>query len=218
MTSGRHDIVVIGASAGGVEALRQLASAFPANFPAAVFIVLHISPWCPSELPYVLGQCSRLPVAHPEERELIRRGKIYVAPPDYHLLVEENEVVLWRGPKESLQRPAINTLFRSAAVAHGERVAGVVLSGALDDGSTGLWWIKRYGGVAIVQDPNEATIPDMPRNAIQYAEVDYVVGLDEMGKLLEVLAGGLAHNSKETSGASVGSEGLPEWKPRTALK
>lgn len=191
MPLGRHDIIVIGASAGGVEALQRLVQDLPPDIAAAVFIVLHIPPWCPSELPFVLARCTPLLVSHPRNGEPIMPGHIYVAPPDQHMVVEEQQIVLWKGPKENLQRPAINTLFRSAAVAHGERVVGVVLTGALDDGATGLWWIKRYGGMAVVQDPDEAKSPEMPWNALQHAEVDYIAGLAEMGRLLGALADGV---------------------------
>jgi two-component system chemotaxis response regulator CheB len=116
---------------------------------------------------------------------------IYVAPPDYHLLIESDHTLnLWRGPKENNFRPAINPLFRSAAVVFNERVAGVILSGVLDDGVAGLWWIKRYGGVALVQDPEEAQFGDMPRSALEYVEVDHVGRITQLSNTLAQLATG----------------------------
>ncbi|HEY1341565.1 MAG TPA: chemotaxis protein CheB, partial [Bryobacteraceae bacterium] len=138
----KPDIVVVGASSGGVEALQQFAGGLPRDFPAAVFVVLHLLPWAPSLLPDILSRAGPLTAMHAENDQPIEPGRIYVAPPDRHLLVEEDRMALWRGPKENLHRPAVNALFRSAAVAHRERVVGIVMSGALDDGSAGLWWIK----------------------------------------------------------------------------
>ena len=118
----------------------------------------------------------------------LTHGRIYVAPPDYHLLLNGETVRLWRGPRENRLRPAINALFRSAAVEYRERVTGVVLSGSLDDGATGLWWVKRHGGCTIVQDPSEAEFPHMPRHALQYVQVDYVARAGEIGPLLATIA------------------------------
>jgi two-component system, chemotaxis family, protein-glutamate methylesterase/glutaminase len=186
----KRDIIVVGTSAGGIPALQTLVSALPFDLPAAVFVVLHIPPWEPSELPGILSRSGPLPAAHARDNEWIEHGRIYVAPPNYHLLVEEQRTVLWRGPKEDRTRPAVNTLFRSAAVAYGERVTGVVLTGALEDGSAGLWWIRRYGGAAVVQDPDEAAVPEMPRNALEYVDSAYVARLDELGPLVTKLAMG----------------------------
>jgi two-component system, chemotaxis family, protein-glutamate methylesterase/glutaminase len=148
--------------------------------------------WTHSELPHVLARSGALPASHARHNELIEHGKIYVAPPDYHLLVEKQRSLLWRGPKENRHRPAVNALFRSAAVAYGERVTGVILTGALEDGSAGLWWVRRYGGAAMVQDPEEATFPDMPRSALEHVDTAYVARLREMGALLTGLANGEA--------------------------
>jgi two-component system chemotaxis response regulator CheB len=185
-----REIIVIGASAGGVEALQTLVSTIPAEIPAALFVVLHMPSWTRSALPHVLARSGMLPASHARHNELIEHGKIYVAPPDYHLLVEKQRTVLWRGPKENLHRPAVNALFRSAAVAYGEHVIGVILTGALEDGSTGLWWVRRYGGAAIVQDPEEALFPDMPRAALEHVDSAYIARLPEMGTLLNHLANG----------------------------
>jgi len=186
---GDYDLVAIGASAGGVEALRKLVRSFPRDFPAAVLVVLHLPPWHTSNLPELLGHESLLPAAFPSFDERIDPARIYVAPPDRHMVVEDGRVQLWRGPKEDRQRPSINALFRSVAVSHGQRAVGVVLTGSLDDGSAGLWWIKKYGGVAIVQDPADAAFPGMAQSALEYVDVDYVVPLSEIGDLLVGLAG-----------------------------
>jgi two-component system, chemotaxis family, protein-glutamate methylesterase/glutaminase len=138
----------------------------------------------------VLARHGPLPAVHAQNEHSFEAGRIYVAPPDYHLLIEDQRTVLWRGPKENRSRPAINTLFRSAAGAYGARVTGVVLTGALDDGSAGLWWIRRHGGAAVVQDPGEARFPDMPRSALQYVDSAYVARLPDMGSLLSRLAMG----------------------------
>jgi two-component system chemotaxis response regulator CheB len=186
----KRDIIAIGASAGGVEALQALVSTIPRDIPAALFVVLHMPSWTHSELPHVLARSGALPASHARHNEPIEHGKIYVAPPDYHLLVEKQRILLWRGPKENRHRPAVNALFRSAAVAYGERVTGVILSGALEDGSAGLWWVRRYGGAAMVQDPEEAAFPDMPRSALEHVDTAYVARLREMGALLTGLANG----------------------------
>ncbi|HEY1340020.1 MAG TPA: chemotaxis protein CheB [Bryobacteraceae bacterium] len=186
----KTDIVVVGASSGGVDALQQFAHGLPADLPAAVFVVLHMLPWISSSLPEILSAAGPLPAGHPQSGQRFEPGRIYVAPPDRHLLLEDDRVMLWRGPKENRHRPAVNALFRSAAVAHRGRVAGVVLTGALDDGSTGLWWVKRFGGVAIVQDPEEARCPEMPQSALEHVNVDYVERVARMGRLLSRLTNG----------------------------
>jgi two-component system, chemotaxis family, protein-glutamate methylesterase/glutaminase len=184
----QRDIIVIGASAGGVEALRELVSQFPAGFPAAIFAVIHMYPRTRSFLPDILTRAGCLPAIQPEDGDAIEHGKIYLAPPDRHLILERDHVDLSSGPKEQHQRPCINVTFRSAALAYGERVAGVVLTGQMDDGTAGLWEIKRRGGVAIVQNPEEALFPSMPLSALREIEADYTVSLAEMGRLLCRLA------------------------------
>ena len=183
-----RDTIVIGASAGGVQALTQLVSDLPANLPAAVFIVLHIPGNVPSLLPAILTRTSQLPVAHASDGEKIEQRRIYVAPPDHHLLIENDRVKLVRGPKENLHRPSIDTLFRSAARWAGPRVIGVVLTGARDDGSVGMQAIKQRGGIAIVQDPFDAAFPSMPMSVMQEIRVDYSVPLREMAALLNELS------------------------------
>lgn len=180
----KRDIIVIGASAGGIEALIKLLGDLPHNLAASVFIVCHISPYSPGMLPGILARNSKLPVGHGFDREIIQMGKVYVAPPDHHLLIEDGTVRVTQGPKENHFRPAVDPLFRSAAYSHGPQVIGVVLTGSLDDGTAGLWTIKEQGGVAIVQDPNEAMFPDMPLNAMMKVPVDHRVRLAEMAPLL----------------------------------
>ena len=167
--------VVIGASAGGIESLRRLVAGLPANFAAPVFVVLHLAPDHASFLPTILSAAGPLPARHPRDGEDIRSPGIYVAPPDHHLLIEDGHVAVKRGPKENRFRPSIDALFRSAAYTYRGGAIGVVLSGALDDGTSGLWTIKRLGGTTIVQDPADAIHPSMPRSASQNVEIDYSV-------------------------------------------
>ena len=181
-----QDIIVIGASAGGVEALSMLVAGLPTGLPAAVFVVLHIGN-NPSILPEILTKAGPLPAIHPSGGELIVSGKIFVAPPDRHLLIEANHIRLSRGPKENRARPAVNPLFRSASAAYGPRVTGVILTGALDDGTAGLAEIKRRGGIAVVQDPKTAYCSSMPQNALMHVDVDHIVPLDEIPILLSTL-------------------------------
>lgn len=183
-------IIVIGGSAGSLDALKLLASGLSPVLPAALFVVMHIPASRKSELPDILNKSGPLRATHPQQRQRIEPGHIYVAPPDYHMVIKDSQVQLWRGPKENHHRPAINALFRSAAAEHGKRVVGIILSGVLDDGVTGLHWIKEYGGVAVVQDPNTAPFDAMPQNALKHVDVDYIVEPDELGSLLNSLAAG----------------------------
>lgn len=180
----KHSIIVIGASAGGMEALKKLVAQLPDHFPGTLFIVWHVSPAHPSVLPQILQRVSRLPVAHAIDSEAIKPGHIYVAPPNHHLIVESGYVRVTRGPKENRFRPSIDVLFRSAAVAYGRQVIGVILTGALDDGTSGLYAIKERGGKAVVQDPFEALYSSMPISAIKAVAVDHCVSLADMGSLL----------------------------------
>jgi two-component system chemotaxis response regulator CheB len=179
-----RDVVVIGTSAGGVTALLALAKMLPADFPAPIFVVLHVSPDSPSIMPELLNSVSALPAKHPKNGEVVRPGVIYLAPPDHHLLLEEDRVLVTRGPKENRFRPSIDALFRSAAYTYGSRVIGVVLTGYLDDGTSGLWSVRRMGGLAIIQDPHDAEQPAMPTNALEFVEADYLVPLAQLGSLL----------------------------------
>lgn len=182
MTSKR--LVVIGASAGGIEALRELVAALPADFPAPIVVVLHTSPQSPGILHEILARAGPLPAVPSHSGERLQPGRIYVAPPDFHVLVEPNRVRLTKGPRENRFRPAIDPLFRSAAQVYGPAAIGVVLTGNLDDGTAGLWAIKQLGGIAIAQDPRDALFPAMPHNAIQHVRVDHIVALADLAPLL----------------------------------
>jgi two-component system chemotaxis response regulator CheB len=191
-----HDIIVVGASAGGVEALSQVVADLPGELPAAVFIVLHLPPMPMSALPTILGRRAKLPVAHAIEGEAIKAGRIYVAPPDRHLLVSPGRVRVAPGPLENGHRPAVDPLFRSAAVAYGSRVVAVVLSGSLDDGTAGLRAVKSRGGMAVVQDPEEAQYQGMPLHAVEGDHPDLILPVAEIGKALAELAESPAHHQK----------------------
>ncbi|MDQ3704186.1 MAG: chemotaxis protein CheB [Chloroflexota bacterium] len=183
-----HDIIVVGASAGGVEALSTLVRGLPKDLPAAVFVVLHVSPESPSMMPRILSRAGNLPASHPQHGEEIKPGHIYVAPPDHHLLVHKGHVGVVHGPKENRHRPSVDPLFRSAARWYGPRVVGVVLTGALDDGTVGMMAVKQRGGLAVVQDPVEALYPSMPMSVMQNCKVDYVLPLSDIPALLAKLA------------------------------
>jgi two-component system, chemotaxis family, protein-glutamate methylesterase/glutaminase len=176
--------IVIGASAGGLEPLRDVVSELPADFPAPIFVVMHVRANDRSYLPEILSKTGPLPALHPKDGTKIEAGFIYVAPPDHHLLIDDGFVAVKRGPKENGFRPSIDALFRSAAYSYGPGAIGVVLSGALNDGTSGLWSIKRLGGIAIVQEPHQAEYPSMPRSALEYIDADYRVLSNEIGPLL----------------------------------
>lgn len=177
-------MVVVGASAGGVEALRQLISALPADFSAAMLVVLHVPPGSRSALPHILARAGQLPAKQAEDGDELLPGRVLVAGPDQHLTMNDGKVTLTRGPMEKGHRPAVDVLFRSAARVAGPRVIGVVLSGALDDGTDGLAMVRSCGGVGVVQDPADALHAGMPRAAIEGARPDHVVGVAEMADLL----------------------------------
>jgi two-component system chemotaxis response regulator CheB len=179
-----RDIIVIGASAGGVEALSNLVRGFPRDLPAAVFVVLHLNAQQRSYLPEILSRNGPLPAAHPQDGEKLKAGRIYVAPPDYHLMIHEKSVRLSRGPTENRHRPAVDPLFRSAAYYGGPRVVGAILTGALDDGTAGLHMVKKCGGIAIVQDPLEAFAPGMPQSAQQHVKIDHCLPLAKIPEVL----------------------------------
>jgi two-component system chemotaxis response regulator CheB len=178
------DIVVIGASAGGMGALEKLVAGLPADLPAALFVVWHLSPGVRSVLPAVLSKAGALPAAHAKDGDPVKPGRIYVGPNDHHMLLERGYVRIAKGPKENRFRPAVDPLFRSAAYLYSTRVIGVVLSGALDDGTAGLWAIKLRGGTAVVQDPADAMHRSMPLNALDNVEVDYKLPAADIGALL----------------------------------
>jgi two-component system chemotaxis response regulator CheB len=197
----RRDVVVVGASAGGVEALARLVASLPADFPAAVLVVLHVLPGGRSVLGEILARAGRLPAATATDGARIERGRIYVAPPDHHLLLDGETLRLSRGPRENGHRPAIDLLFRSAAESRGPRLLGVVLTGLLDDGAAGLRVVKERGGAAVVQAPDDALYPAMPLSAIAATDVDAVVPIDQMAATIGRLLAGTA--------AAFGPEGEP---------
>jgi two-component system chemotaxis response regulator CheB len=183
-----HDIIVIGGSAGALGPLKVILSELPADFPGAVLVVLHLSPHAGTGLPSALNALTPLNVTFASDRAPIGYGHVSMAPPDYHLVVKTGHVLLTHAPRENLWRPAIDVLFRSAAVAYGPRVVGVVLSGALDDGSAGLSAVKRCGGVAIAQSPDDARVPDMPESAIRNVTVDHVLTASEIADKIQQLS------------------------------
>ena len=173
-------VVVVGASAGGVEALVALVGSLPANFPYPILVVLHVSPAGTSVLPAILARAGRLHVASATDGEPLRPGHVYVAPPDSHLLVEDARVRLSQAPRENGHRPAIDPTMRTAAATYDRATIGIVLSGSRDDGTAGLIAIKARGGTAIVQDPDEALYPAMPRSAIEHLTPDAVLPIAAM--------------------------------------
>lgn len=183
----QHNIVVIGASAGGVSALQRLFSQFPQELQASFFVVLHIPPESPSLLAELLDKAGPLTAKTAKDGDRIYPGHVYVAPPDFHLLVKPGVIRLHRGPRENRHRPAIDPLFRSAAIAYSTQTIGVVLTGYLDDGASGLSAIKRCGGLAVVQSPEDADYPDMPSNAIAAVDVDCQVPIHQMGSVIQQL-------------------------------
>jgi two-component system chemotaxis response regulator CheB len=165
-----------------------MARLLPADLPAAIFVVLHVPAHSPSHLPQILNRKGGLTALHPADGEAIRNGRIYIAPPDFHLLVGQGRIRLTRGPRENGHRPAVDPLFRAAARAFGPRVVGLVLSGTLDDGTAGLAAIKQRGGVTVVQDPDEALYPGMPRSALETVAIDHALPLARIAELLGRLA------------------------------
>jgi two-component system, chemotaxis family, protein-glutamate methylesterase/glutaminase len=183
-----HDIITIGASAGGVEAINAVTSALPEDLPAAVFVVLHMPATRPSQLAQILARSSRLSIAEAKDGEPIELGRVYVAPPDYHLILDNAAVRVVRSARENGHRPAVDPLFRTAARAYGPRVVGVVLSGTRDCGTVGLQQIKSRGGVAMVQEPEDAMFPDMPRNALNSVDIDHCLPVAKIPAVLTRLA------------------------------
>jgi len=180
----KRNIIVIGASAGGFEAIKTLIAGLPSDLDASLFIVWHMSPDARGILPQVLNKHGKLKAGNARDGEAIVPGRIYVAPPDHHLLLDDGFIRVTHGPKENRFRPAVDPLFRSAAYTYRNRVIGVVLSGALDDGTSGLWAIKQAGGLAIVQDPADAEVSSMPEHALAAVTVNYTVPVVEMAELL----------------------------------
>lgn len=179
-----RDLIVIGASAGGIEALQEICAGLPADFPAAVLIVMHTSNHAGGLLAKILDRAGPLPARHPENGEVIARGHIYVACADQHLIVDSGRLHNSHGARENRNRPAIDPTFRSAALAYGRRVIGVVLTGLLDDGTAGLMVVRAHGGTAVVQDPATAMFPSMPQSALQRVPDAQVARLQEIPELL----------------------------------
>lgn len=175
------DVVVIAGSAGGHDPLRRIIAALPVPCSAAIFVVMHIGPQ-PSFLPHLLTRCGELLATFPENGELVEAGHIYVAPPDFHMILEGNRIRLDRGPKIHHTRPAADPLFISAAVTHGDRVLGVVLSGGDSDGAVGLRAIKHHGGTALVQAPEDAAVPSMPKAAVEADHPDECLPIQELAQ------------------------------------
>src|SRR5437764_124346 len=175
-----HDLVVVGTSTGGVEALCALVKDLPSDVAAAMLVVMHVGPT--SFLSEILCRCGPLEASEGHDQEPIHRGRIYVAPPSFHMIVRDGRIALTREAHENRHRPAIDPLFRSAARVYRQRVVGIVLSGALDDGTAGLFAVKKRGGVTIVQDPADAVMPAMPLNALRHTDVDYCLPVSEIGQ------------------------------------
>jgi two-component system chemotaxis response regulator CheB len=179
-----RDLVLVGTSAGGVDALPRMAAQLPADFPATILVVQHLAPASSGHLVEIVQRASTMPVSWAEDGDTLEIGRILVGPPDVHMMVDGERVILAGGPRENYSRPSINRLFRSAAACCAGRSIGVLLTGMLDDGVAGLSAIERAGGVTVVQDPADAAYPEMPRNAIASMQVDHVVSLDGLGPLL----------------------------------
>lgn len=194
MNARPSSLVVIGASAGGIEPLKEIVAGLPPDLPAAVAIVLHVAPTADSRLPAILSRVGRLPVVHAGDGEPLGEGRVYVAPPDRHLLVVDGRCAVVRGPRENNARPAVDPLFRSAAGAFGARVVAVVLSGSLTDGVAGAEFVSSVGGTVIVQDPKEAEFPAMPENAIARDHPDCVL---ELAAIPEAIVRAVSRLSQE---------------------
>lgn len=201
----RQAIIVIGASAGGLVPLRTLVAGLPPDIPAPICVVQHIGRQH-SVLPGLLAAASPLSAIHPEDGARLVNGRIYVAPPDCHLLIVDDRLHLSHGPRENFTRPAIDPLFRSAAAAYGAGAIGVILSGSMNDGTAGLYEIKQRGGIAVVQTPDDAAYREMPASALAYVDIDYCVPVAEMPPLLARLAAEMAAEPSATQPTKEASE------------
>jgi two-component system, chemotaxis family, protein-glutamate methylesterase/glutaminase len=193
----KRTIIVIGTSTGGLDALCELNKHLPKDLASSIFVVMHIG--ATSLLPQILSRCGNLPAVSAEHERHYKRGVIYCAPANCHMVIKDHATLLTRGPRENGHRPAADVLFRSAARVHRSKVVGVVLSGGRDDGSAGLYAIKVRGGVAIVQDPGEATSPEMPQNALEMVDVDFCLPVRQIADVLVDLANGNVKNMKKRS-------------------
>jgi two-component system chemotaxis response regulator CheB len=197
----KKDWIVVGASAGGIEAVSSFLRNLPVDLPAAIFVVIHLSPFHPSNLPRVFETAGPFPAFQPRDGRKIEPGRVYVAPPNRHLLIEGSRVRVLKSPTENFHRPAIDPLFRSAAFSGRGRVAGVLLTGADTDGTVGLFSIKLRGGTTIIRDPEEAHAPAMPGSALNHVTIDYKLPLRQIPPLVVALARGRTR-SKTGGGAS----------------
>lgn len=187
-------IIVIGGSAGSIRSLKKITSNLSTDMDAAIFVVIHVPPDKTSSLPTIINQDCPLPASHAENNQIIEPGNIYVAVPDHHMLIEKGKICLGKGPKENRFRPSIDVLFRSASLEYSSQVAGIILSGLLDDGTAGLNAIKKRKGIAIVQDPDDAEFPGMPLSALHQVKVDHCVPAADIAPLLGKL---LKNHKKE---------------------
>jgi two-component system, chemotaxis family, protein-glutamate methylesterase/glutaminase len=183
-----RDIIAIGTSAGGVEALLYIAKRLPRDFPACILVTIHLSRQARSSLDDILSQNGPLPAKFASRGEVVKKGHIYLAPPDHHLLLDTNHILLGEGPRENNARPAIDPMLRSVAVCCGPRAVGVVLTGTLGDGASGLWALGQCSGSTVVQDPQDAAFAEMPMTAVSRAGPHHIVTLADMPRLLESLA------------------------------
>ena len=209
-----RNVFVVGASAGGFNALRRLAAELPRDLDAAVLVVLHVAPDFPSSLPQFLEAVGRLPAVQASHDDAIVPGRIYVAPPDHHMLVHDSRIVLSRGPRENFSRPAIDPLFRSAAQTYGPKVTGVVLSGTLGDGTVGLMVIKAHGGTTVVQDPKDLKYSQMSELAIESAPIDYILPIEKIAALLVDRANGSSSKTGKTDSMETSIEHSPDLVER----
>ena len=201
------DIVAIGASAGGVEAVINIAANLPATLPAAVLVVIHVSPDSSGLMPNILNRSSIWNAVQPEDSATIEHGHIYIAPPDRHMIVEAGDRIrIVQGPRHNRHRPAIDPLFRTVAHVYGRRAIGVILTGFQADGSSGLAMIKNAGGIAIVQDPHDALVPSMPKRALEQVDPDYCLPLDQIPQAISRIVRG------EESAGKVGTSKIASMK------
>jgi two-component system, chemotaxis family, protein-glutamate methylesterase/glutaminase len=195
-----RDLVVIGGSAGAVDALIRVVGDVPADLAATILVVVHVPADSTSRLPDILSRAGPLPAKHARDGDPLRLGEILVAPPDFHLVVRAGRVGVVRGPRENLHRPAVDPLFRSAAAEHGDRVVGVILSGALDDGAAGMRAVRQAGGVSVVQDPQDCIVPSMPNAALTMAGADEILSADSIGGELSRLLALPTRRREESNG------------------
>jgi two-component system chemotaxis response regulator CheB len=208
----KPNVIVIGTSAGGVQTLCELNKHLPKDLDAAVFVVMHIG--SETLLPQILTRCGKLPAVIAKHGKRYQRGCIYCAPAKYHLVIKDHTTLLTREPRENGHRPAVDVLFRSAARVHRSKVIGVVLSGGRDDGAAGLYAIKARGGVAIVQDPAEATTPNMPQNALNMVEIDFCLPVRQIADVLVQLTNGDVTNITDSpNGGNIMEDEATAYRP-----